>query len=44
DLVKDQADIEYKPRNTLDEENYKLYTSPQSYANAPIGLQIVFVK
>ncbi|CAF4807039.1 unnamed protein product [Rotaria sp. Silwood1] len=41
DLVKDQADIEYKPRNTLDEENYKLYTSPQSYANAPIGLQIV---
>jgi amidase len=41
DLVKDQVNIDYKPRNTLDNENYKLYTSPQSYANAPIGLQVV---
>ncbi|CAF3627241.1 unnamed protein product [Rotaria sordida] len=41
DLVKDQVEIDYKPRNTLDEENYKLYTSAQSYVNAPISLQVV---
>ncbi|CAF4003933.1 unnamed protein product, partial [Rotaria sordida] len=41
DLVKDQVEIDYKPRNTLDEENYKLYTSAQSYINAPISLQVV---
>jgi Asp-tRNA(Asn)/Glu-tRNA(Gln) amidotransferase A subunit family amidase len=41
DLVKDQIEINYKPRNALDSENYKLYTSPQSYANAPIGLQVI---
>ncbi|CAF1410002.1 unnamed protein product [Rotaria sordida] len=41
DLVKDKVEIDYKPRNTLDEENYKLYTSAQSYINAPISLQVV---
>ncbi|CAF0864129.1 unnamed protein product [Rotaria sordida] len=41
DLVKDKVEIDYKPRNTLDEENYKLYTSAQSYVNAPISLQVV---
>ncbi|UJR17425.1 hypothetical protein I4U23_004320 [Adineta vaga] len=41
DLVKDQVEVDYKPRNTLDSENYKLYTSPQVYVNAPVGLQIV---
>ncbi|CAF1200860.1 unnamed protein product [Rotaria sp. Silwood1] len=41
DLVKDQIEIDYKPRNTLDEENFKLYKSAQSYANAPISLQVV---
>ncbi|CAF1690054.1 unnamed protein product [Adineta ricciae] len=41
DLVKDQAELDYKPRNALDRENYNLYTSPEVYANAPIGLQVV---
>lgn len=41
DLVKDQVEKDYQPRNSLDEENYRLYSSPQVYANAPIGLQII---
>jgi Asp-tRNA(Asn)/Glu-tRNA(Gln) amidotransferase A subunit family amidase len=41
DLIKDQVEMDYKPRNALDEDNYRLYTSPQVYANAPIGLQVV---
>jgi Asp-tRNA(Asn)/Glu-tRNA(Gln) amidotransferase A subunit family amidase len=41
DLIKDQVEVNYKPRNVLDEENYKLYTSAQVYANAPIGVQVV---
>lgn len=41
DLIKDQVEIDFKPRNILDEENYRLYKSPQCYANAPIGLQII---
>ncbi|CAF2122422.1 unnamed protein product [Rotaria magnacalcarata] len=41
DLVKDAVEVDYKPRNVLDDENYKLYVSPQSYANAPIGLQVI---
>ena len=41
DLVKDQLEVDYKPRNTLDEEYYKLYTSPQVYADAPVSLQVV---
>ena len=41
DLIKDQVEIDYKPRNPLDNENYKWYTSPQCYANAPIGLQVI---
>jgi Asp-tRNA(Asn)/Glu-tRNA(Gln) amidotransferase A subunit family amidase len=41
DLIKDQVEINYEPRNILDDENYRLYASPQSYANAPIGLQVV---
>ena len=40
-LVKDQVEVDYKPRNTLDNENYRLYTSPEAYANAPIGLQVI---
>jgi Asp-tRNA(Asn)/Glu-tRNA(Gln) amidotransferase A subunit family amidase len=41
DPIKDQVEVDYKPRNLLDEENYRLYTSPQAYANAPVGLQVV---
>ncbi|CAF3391518.1 unnamed protein product [Rotaria sp. Silwood2] len=41
DVVKDQVEIDYKPRNVLDNENYKLYISAESYANAPIGLQVI---
>ncbi|CAF1229066.1 unnamed protein product [Adineta steineri] len=41
DLVKDQIEVDYKPRNSLDKENHELYTSPQAYANAPIGLQVI---
>ncbi|CAF0779287.1 unnamed protein product [Adineta ricciae] len=41
DLVKDQVELDYQPRNALDRENYNLYTSPEVYANAPIGLQVV---
>ena len=41
DLVKDQVEVDYKPRNALDRENYNLYTSAEVYANAPIGLQVV---
>ncbi|CAF1087212.1 unnamed protein product [Adineta steineri] len=41
DPVKDQVETDYKPRNTLDADNYNLYTSPTSYANAPIGLQLI---
>ncbi|CAF1089522.1 unnamed protein product [Adineta steineri] len=41
DLVRDQIEVDYKPRNSLDKENYELYTSPQAYANAPIGLQVI---
>ncbi|CAF2100723.1 unnamed protein product [Rotaria magnacalcarata] len=41
DLMKDKVAIDYKPRNVLDEENFKLYTSADSYSNAPIGLQVV---
>ena len=41
DLIKDTVETNYQPRNTLDEENYRLYTSAEVYANAPIGLQIV---
>jgi amidase len=41
DLLKDQVEVDYKPRNVLDEENYRLYTSPQAYENAPICLQVV---
>ncbi|CAF4378756.1 unnamed protein product, partial [Rotaria magnacalcarata] len=40
-LMKDKVVIDYKPRNVLDEENFKLYTSADSYSNAPIGLQVV---
>ncbi|CAF1142525.1 unnamed protein product [Adineta steineri] len=41
DLVKDQIEVDYKPKNSLDKENHELYTSPQAYANAPIGLQVI---
>jgi amidase len=41
DLVNDQTEVDYQPRNTLDDQNYKLYTSPESYTNAPIGLQVI---
>ncbi|CAF1313508.1 unnamed protein product [Rotaria sordida] len=41
DLVKDQVEVNYKPRNALDSENYKLYVSVETYANAPIGLQVI---
>ncbi|CAF4349449.1 unnamed protein product, partial [Adineta steineri] len=41
DPVKDQVETDYKPRNTLDADNYNLYTSPTAYANAPIGLQLI---
>ena len=41
DLIKDQVEFDYKPINSLDEENYRLYTSPEVYANAPVGLQVV---
>ncbi|UJR07827.1 hypothetical protein I4U23_012110 [Adineta vaga] len=41
DLVKDQVEVDYKPRNALDEENYRLYSSPATYINSPVGLQLV---
>jgi amidase len=41
DHIKDPIEVDYKPRNTLDDEHYKLYTSPQAYADAPVGLQVV---
>ena len=41
DPIKDQPEVDYQPRNTLDRENYQLYTSPQSYAHAPVGLQVI---
>jgi amidase len=41
DIMKDQVEINYQPKNTLDHENYQLYKSPQSYANAPVGLQVI---
>ena len=41
DPICDIVDIEYQPRNILDEENYRLYTSAEIYTNAPIGLQII---
>lgn len=41
DLIKDVPETDYQPRNTLDEENYRLYTSAEVYAKAPIGLQII---
>lgn len=41
DLLKDQLELDYKPRNSLDEEFYKLYPSPQAYADAPVSLQII---
>ncbi|CAF1523814.1 unnamed protein product [Rotaria sordida] len=41
DLVKDQVEVNYKPRNALDNENYKLYVSAETYVNAPIGLQVI---
>ncbi|CAF1386596.1 unnamed protein product [Adineta steineri] len=41
DLAKDQVETDYRPKNILDSEHYKLYTSPEVYANSPIGLQVV---
>lgn len=41
DLNKDQVELDYQPRNNLDEENYRLYSSPKVYENAPIGLQVI---
>lgn len=41
DPIKDKPEVDYKPRNILDEENFKLYTSAEAYINAPIGLQVV---
>ncbi|CAF1196962.1 unnamed protein product [Rotaria sordida] len=41
DFVKDQVEVDYKPRNALDNENYKLYISVESYSNVSIGLQII---
>ena len=41
DLIRDQPELDYQPRNALDKENYQLYASAQSYANAPVGLQVI---
>ncbi|CAF3892210.1 unnamed protein product [Rotaria sordida] len=41
DFVKDQVEVDYKPRNALDNENYKLYISIESYSNVSIGLQVI---
>ena len=41
DPVKDAVEADYQPKNALDEENYRLYTSPDAYEHAPVGLQVV---
>ncbi|CAF0935664.1 unnamed protein product [Adineta ricciae] len=41
DLEKDQVELDYQARSALDEENYRLYSSPTAYINAPICLQLV---
>jgi amidase len=41
DLIQDQVEISYQPRNSLDSENYDLYTSPDVYAKAPVSLQVI---
>lgn len=40
-LVMDQVETNYHPRNIFDEENYHLYTTPALYEKAPISLQVV---
>ena len=41
DPVKDAVEADYRPRNAIDEENYRLYTSPDAYGHALVGLQVV---
>jgi amidase len=41
DVTKDHPETGYVPRNCFDEENHRLYTSAEVYAEAPVSLQVV---
>lgn len=39
-LLEDRVDKSFKPRNEVEEYEYSLYTGPDDFVNAPIGLQL----
>ena len=41
DLVKDSKEEDFKPMSTQDQENHDLYTGPEAFEGAPVGLQLV---
>lgn len=41
DAEKDKPNLNYVPRNEQDKYNHELYKSPETFSDAPVGLQLV---